>query len=482
MAQPIAHREGHDKHPMVVALDQVTSTTLPSQRVVPEAPGEHSGGGHSDPVTPILIDLVAMLLAARIGGHLAELVNQPPVLGELIAGVAIGAVALAFPEDSALGQLVAIARQDGSHIDILARLGVVLLLFEVGLEATVDDMLRVGVPALLVAIVGVVTPMLAGIGFGMLFIKELPEGANPFHVYLFLGATLSATSVGITARVFNDLKRITMREARIVLGAAVIDDVLGLIVLAAVSGLIMATHAQDGAHTSVIGLLTWTTFKAVVFLVLAVVVGGKAAPILFTWIAGLRGKRLVLTAAITFCFFLSWMAAEVGLAPIVGAFAAGLIITDRNLRPFRLDGEFSRPSTALHHKVGALAAFLVPVFFVQMGIRVDLTTFLDLQVLLIAGLLTVAAIVGKLVCGAVVRGNLWQRATVGVGMIPRGEVGLIFAQAGLSLGVVTHGTFSSILIMVVLTTFVTPLILKICLSHVPPSAEELQAVEPANNH
>lgn len=431
---------------------------------------DHAAGGHTDPVAAVLLEIVIVLVAARLGGHVAEVIKQPPVLGELVAGVAIGSLALFLPENLLPGELIQHARTSGSHIDILARIGVILLLFEVGLESTVEDMMKVGVPALIVAVVGVVCPMALGYVFGEMFLHDVPEGISHVHMHLFMGAALCATSVGITARVLTDLNRVHLKESRIVLGAAVIDDVLGLIVLAAVSGVI--TAARSGAEGSIAATLAITTAKAVAFLAVAVIVGGKLVPLLFGAIARLRGSRLILTAALGFCFVISWLANAVGLATIVGAFAAGLIITDKHLTPFRNSTIFPNGHKALHEKVGALATFLVPVFFVQMGIQVDLTTFADPTVLTTALLLTGAAIAGKLVCALAAKGNIWQRLAVGVGMIPRGEVGLIFANIGLGLGVVTPGVFSAIVIMVVLTTFVTPPILKICLSKIPRGSEE----------
>jgi Kef-type K+ transport system membrane component KefB len=280
--------------------------------------------------------------------------------------------------------------------------------------------------------------------------------ASPY-LHLFLGATLTATSVGITARILKDLGRSDSREAKIILGAAVIDDVLGLIVLAVVTGLITAAAAGSSLSLSVIGV---TVAKALGFIAVVLALGARLAPGWFRMAAKLRTPHTLLPASLAVCFLLAWLAGEMGLAPIVGAFAAGLILEEGHYRDLE-----AREGRDLKEQLESVAAFLIPVFFVLMGMRVDLRVFADPAVLGLATVLTVAAIVGKQACalGVVDRGV--DRLSVGLGMIPRGEVGLIFAGIGLDLwvdgkAVVDGATYGAVLVMVVVTTLITPLALR----------------------
>ncbi len=400
---------------------------------------------HSDPVTPVVIALAVILAAAKLGGHLAAQIGQPAVLGELVAGVALGSFNL-----SGISWFGTIARDP--TVDILARLGVVILLFEVGLESTVRDMVKVGLPSLLVAVLGVAVPFALGWGVGALLLPE-----RSAYVHAFLGATLTATSVGITARVLQDLGRSKTAEARVILGAAVIDDVLGLVILAVVGGVIAA--ADRGATMSV-GEVVLVLAKAVIFLFGALALGVYLSPRLFRIASRLKGRGVLLATALIFCFGLAYLAAHVGLAPIVGAYAAGLILDDAHFRDFANRGE-----QQLERLVHPISSFLVPVFFVLMGMRVDLTAFANRQVLGLAALLTVAAIVGKQACALGALDRALDRLSIGMGMTPRGEVGLIFANIGLSLSVagqpiVDDGIFSAIVMMVIVTTMSTPPALK----------------------
>jgi Kef-type K+ transport system membrane component KefB len=395
----------------------------------------HAGFGTS------LLALAVILFAAKVGGDLAVRLKQPSVLGELGAGVFLGNLdLLGFGGASALGS--------EPFIEGLAELGVVLLLFEVGLESTVAQMARVGASAALVAVLGVVAPMVLGMGVSAWL---LPEAS--FYVHLFLGATLCATSVGITARVLKDIGQSDTGEARIILGAAVIDDVLGLVVLAAVSGLIAA--ADQGVDPAV-GPVLWLAGKAVLFLGLAIGLGILLTPFFYRNAARMQGGGVLLVISLAFCFLLAWLASAAGLAPIVGAFAAGLILESAHYRPF-----VERGDEELEHLVHPIVAFLAPVFFVSMGMRVDLATFADPSVLGLAGCLTLAAIVGKQLCSLGVLDRTVRRLPVGIGMIPRGEVGLIFANIGLGLHIggepiVPPAVFTAVVIMVMVTTLVTP--------------------------
>ena len=402
-----------------------------------------AGGG--DVVARVVLALAVILTAAKLGGHLAVRIGQPAVLGELVMGVVLGNLALA-----GVAWFEPIAQDE--MIGILAELGVLILLFEVGLEATVRDMLRVGLPALLVAVLGVVTPFALGWGVGALLLPE----ASPY-VHAFLGATLCATSVGITARVLQDIGRSQSAEARVILGAAVIDDVLGLIILAVVGGIIVAADRGGSISFGQIGIIIG---KASIFLVGALGLGIVVSRWVFRLAARLRGAGVLLVTALVFCFVLSYLAWLMGLAPIVGAYAAGLILEDVHYRDFAHREE--RTLEELMHPVGSL---LIPVFFVLMGMRVDLTAFGRPEILGFAGLLTAAAVLGKQACslGAITPGL--DRLSIGIGMIPRGEVGLIFASIGMGLSiggepVVSDAIYSAVVIMVIITTMATPPALK----------------------
>ena len=389
-----------------------------------------------DPVAPVLLALAVILAGAKLGGDVAERVGQPAVLGELVVGIVLGNLDL-------VGVPWFRTVVSDHTIDVLARLGVVLLLFEVGLESTVGDMLKVGGRSLLVAVLGVVTPWALGWWVGALLLPD----ASPY-VHAFLGATLTATSVGITARVLKDLGRAQSPEARIILGAAVIDDVLGLVILAVVAAVITAAdRGSDLSYTAVGVILA----KALLFLLGALVLGVAVSPRLFALAGRLRGSGLLLTTALVFCFVLAYLASAVGLAAIVGAYAAGLVL------------EADKPRLA--ELVRPIGTLLVPVFFVLMGMRVELRSFAHPDVLGLALLLTLAAIAGKQACALGGLGAALDRLSIGIGMIPRGEVGLIFANLGLSLTlhgerIVSPAIFSGLVIMVLLTTLITPPALK----------------------
>jgi Kef-type K+ transport system membrane component KefB len=277
------------------------------------------------------------------------------------------------------------------------------------------------------------------------------------YVHAFLGAALTATSVGITARVLKDLGRARSPEARIILGAAVIDDVLGLVVLAAVGAVIAA---EDSGAAVSYGALALVLGKALVFLFGALSLGVLCTPWLFSFASRLRGIGVLLATALVFCFTLAWLASAIGLAPIVGAYAAGLILEDLHNRDFA-----AKKERKLKDLVRPISSFLAPVFFVLMGMRVDLSTFMRPDIFGLAAVLTLAAVVGKQACALGALGSRLDWLSIGIGMIPRGEVGLIFASIGLTL--VVHGdriidaaTYSAVVIMVLLTTMITPPALK----------------------
>jgi Kef-type K+ transport system membrane component KefB len=393
-------------------------------------------------IASLLVALVVLLTSAKLGGSLAERLGQPPVLGELLAGIVIGALPLAGVN------VLAFVAHDVT-VEALANLGVILLLFEVGLSTRLAELLKVGTSALLVATIGVVVPMVLGFFVG----RWLLPGQH-WYAALFLGATLCATSVGITARVLSDLKRVATPEGQIILGAAVIDDVMGLIVLAAMVGL----AGGGGSGGSTLATAGVVTAKAVGFIVGALLLGRALAPRLFRLASRLRGRGVIFTAALVTCFALAWAADAVGLAPIVGAFAAGLVLEGVPFKELLPDGD------GIEDVLLPVSTVLVPLFFVHMGALVNLRELAGGSVVLAAAL-TIAAIVGKQACALAVVTRGADRLTIGLGMIPRGEVGLIFAGMGLNLKVngapvLGSGEFAAVVAMVLLTTIITPPLLR----------------------
>lgn len=411
-----------------------------------EEGGEESHGG---PVVRVLLGLVLILAAAKLGGELFERIGQPAVLGELVLGMILGNLAL-------FGFTGLEFLQTNQGIEILAQLGVMVLLFEVGLETNVREMMSVGLSSLLVAVLGVIAPFFLGWGVSAWLLPD-----EELLVHVFIGATLCATSVGITARVLTDLGKVQARESKIVLGAAVIDDVLGLVILSVVVGIINA--ANTGRELATLDL-AWIAGKALAFVGGAILIGGWLSPHLFRLASRLRIRGMLLTVALIFLFTLSFLADVFGLATIVGAFAAGLVLDELHYKEL-----VDRGDHGLEELVRPIATFLVPIFFVWIGARVELETFGQTEILGFAALLTVAAVVGKFICAAGVVERGLDRISVAVGMIPRGEVGLIFASIG--AGLVLHGNrvinpsvFGAVVIMVIATTLMTPPLLKVTLA------------------
>ena len=402
-------------------------------------------GVHQDPVAFVALAIAVLLIVAKLGGELAERMGQPAVLGELVAGVVLGNMSL-------LGFHGLERIEADATVNMLASLGVLILLFEVGLESSVGEMLKVGPSSLLVAVLGVAAPFVLGWGVGAWLLPQ----ASPY-LHAFMGATLCATSVGITARVFEDLGRSKSAEARVILGAAVIDDVLGLVILSAVTGVIVAA---DSGRSPSAGTMLLPLGKAIGFLAVALTLGLWLSPKLFTAATWLKGRGVLLALGLALCLILSWASGLIGLAPIVGAFAAGLI-----LEPAHYKMLAERDGRSLADLIRPIGGFLIPIFFVLMGMHTDLKAFGQPGVIGVASALTVAAILGKQACSLGVLGGVADRWTVGIGMIPRGEVGLIFANIGLSLTVageriVDGAEFSAIVVMVIVTTLVTPPALK----------------------
>ena len=363
----------------------------------------------ADPFAGTLALLALVWVAAKLGGELAIRLKLPAVAGELSAGLGLAGLNLAFPDFPQVG------KSPGG--DVLANLGVIVLMFAVGLESTVPQMLKVGVASFRVALIGVAAPMAVGLAGAWLL---LPAG-TPFVVDLFIGACLCATSIGISAQVLREQGASASPEGRVIVGAAVIDDVLGLLVLVTVSGLVTAMGSGGGLPW---GPLAKTLALALVFLLVALTLGRMATPHLFRLASRMRGEQLLLPLGLAFAFLLAWLSNLAGLAPIVGAYAAGLI-----LEPTHIQLLEERESHSLEELLHPLVVVLAPVFFVLMGAKVDVAALMAPATLGFAALLAILGVLGKFVAGY--GGGQGLRASViGWGMVPRGEVGLIFVAVG----------------------------------------------------
>jgi Kef-type K+ transport system membrane component KefB len=377
--------------------------------------------------------LAVMLLAAKFAGELCERLHQPAVLGELLAGVLLGMGFL---------RVVPIAPEDPLTpvFRLLAEIGVVVLLFEIGLATDVKTMLGVGTAATSVAAVGVAVP------FGLGFVYWHSALHSSLTTAIFVGATLTATSVGITARVLTDLRVLHGLEARLILGAAVIDDVIGLVILGIVSALATGTAVTLSGVLRSLGV-------AVAFLFLALWIGVRFAPGIFALVDRMRVRGVLVVAAFAFLLLLCALAARAGSALIIGAFAAGLILSETN------------QLAVIEERIKPVADLFTPVFFLSIGAAVDPRVWNpfvagNAQTLAIGGTLFGIAVLGKLASGWAVPWRRYNRWAVGLGMAPRGEVGLIFAQVGLTAGILSSRLFSALLFVVVATTLVTPPLLK----------------------
>ena len=375
-------------------------------------------------MTEVLRDILIVLVAAKVAAEVAERIGVPPVIGEIVAGILIGP------------SLLGLVGADDQVLRTLGEIGVILLLLEVGMEMNLSELGRVGRASFTVATVGVVAPLLLGTAAMQLL-------GHDFNTSLFMGAALTATSVGITARVFGDLRALATIEARIVLGAAVADDVIGLVVLTVVVRLVTGGSVSLVSVVGIIGV-------AVAFLVISGIVGLRLAPALFAGIERFsRSTGTLIALALAFTLAFAELANAAQLAPIVGAFVAGLALGR------------SRQRERIGRELAPVGHLFIPVFFLQIGIDVDVGKFADTQVLLIAGALLVVAIAGKLLAAAGAFGTPADRWLIGVGMLPRGEVGLIFATIGLQGGVLDDSLYAALLLVVLITTLMTPQLLKV---------------------
>ena len=405
----------------------------------------------------LLLFLSSLLLALMAMRWLCDWLEQPSVLGELVLGVIVGNVGFWFglplfavlmnPESAeTLVETSPVATHVATIFAALAELGAILLLFSAGLETSVAKMKRVGGRAVLVAVIGVVAPFALAYGTCVALHVQMSVAGH-----LFLAATLSATSVGITASVLKDLQAMDRHESEIILGAAVIDDVLGLVLLAIVSRIATSGDVDPW-------LIAQTSGTALLFVFLTLIFGETLAARgakLFQSLDKQNGREFF---ALAFTFGFAWLAQAVELAAIVGGFAAGLVMRD-HVAPLRSASESGRVVPTISTTIAPLERFLSPLFFLFVGMQVDVTFFFDSMTLLLAAIFTLCAVIGKLLSGIVAGGNL-SRLAVGIGMIPRGEVGLVFLGVGRGLGVVNDSLFAALVIVVFATTIVTPPLLK----------------------
>jgi len=407
-------------------------------------PSHAAATGPATEFGPILLGLAILVLGAKLGGILVARWGQPAVLGELLFGIALANLSPLFAGTAGIEFV-----RSNTSLRFLAEIGVLLLLFDVGLEVDLRAFAQVGPSAILVALIGVIVPFLLGWGTALWLLPD-----TPIIVHIFIGATLTATSVGISVRVLKDLGVTTTPEAQTILGAAILDDVLGLIILAVVVGSI--TGASDpGSAVSVSGVAA-IVLKAVGFFA-ATLLAGHLFSHKIVSLADKAGPGMLVVIGIGLCFALSYMAELIGLASILGAFAAGVL-----LDPYGAGIRTRAEEASLRELLVPLSELLVPLFFVLMGLQVDLSTLADRSALALGAALIVTAIIGKLVCGLGVIGGGIRRLAVGIGMIPRGEVGLIFAAIGTRLMVqgepiLNQNVYSSVVLMALITTLITPL-------------------------
>lgn len=447
-----------------------------------------SGGGeHTDPVASVILGVTTLFFFAIIGRYIARRFNQPGVLGELLMGVLVGNLCYlcgsqlviilregasifdvvkellnGTPLSQAVNSVIpnpyyaqqfasALSGPHGTEflkiayiVDVFSRYGVIFLLFMVGLESSVEELKHTGRESVLVAIIGVVAPMLLGFAVAYFLMPSASYQAD-----LFIAATLSATSIGITARVLSEMNKLRTREARTILGAAMLDDILGLIILAVVSSVVI-NGAVDGLMVGRIIIYSLLFFAGTLFIGPLLL---HQAVHFFRFLEPWESKLFI---SFLFVMSLAWLASFIQLATIIGAFAAGVILHDGY---FKSGTRNSKEIRSIQHLVSPLESILAPMFFMVIGLQVKLETFYNWHVLTLASGLVLAAILGKLVSGLGAN-RKDDRLLIGIGMLPRGEVGLVFASIGRTLGVISDDLFSAIVLMVMITTFIAPPLLK----------------------
>jgi Kef-type K+ transport system membrane component KefB len=448
-AQPL-YKRALKKHENELGQEQTYPPVAPAEQTskypVEKMPRDiHK---HTDPIAPILLGIVIIVAAAKIGGGIFEKVGQPAILGELVLGIIIGNLAY-FTGWEFFAPL-----RNHAFVDLLARFGVIILLFEIGLETDIRDMVKVGLSSFMVALGGIITSFILGYFISLYFFPDMG-----FSVHLFVGSTLCATGVGIVARVLKDMGKLQTAEAKIILGSAVLADIIVLFMLAIVTDIVImgSINPFHIARTSIFSVL---------FLAGAIFMGLKLAPLLGYYTTQMKVEGWKLAMAIVFCLLLAYIANLIGLATIVGAFAAGLILKEARFKDLK-GGEHGmqeilRPATFV----------FVPVFFLLIGMQIKLEIFYDMHVLIVSLAITLAAILGKPVCGLCALEKGLNRIFIGVAMIPRGEVTLIFAGIGKSIGVISDDIFSALIVMVIITTLITPPALRLAMSRMPSTQKD----------
>ena len=408
----------------------------------------------------VLLSLVIVYFASKLGGEICARIDLPPVLGELVGGVLVGVSAfnlLVFPEAgsvasdslviSFLQQTAGLTPEATNHvfasqsevISLLSELGVIILLFEIGLESDLKELIRVGPQAAVVAVVGVVAPFVLGTA-GLVYLFGVPPIPS-----VFAGAALTATSIGITAKVLAEIGQLSTEEGQIIIGAAVLDDILGIVVLAVVASLVKTGEI-------VISNVLILVVSAGAFLIGSIVIGRL---IIVGLMNEMKTRGEVLLTSLVFALILAYIADVIQLEAILGAFAAGLILAETDKRK------------ELEEQIVPVADVLVPIFFVCVGAKTDVSVLnpavpSNREGLAIASFLIVVAMIGKVITGyTLVNNKEVNKLAIGVGMIPRGEVGLVFAGVGAASGALSESTTAAIIVMVIVTTFVAPPLLRI---------------------
>lgn len=382
----------------------------------------------------LLLTLVAVIVATKALGAIAQKIGQPAVLGELIAGVLLG------------GSVIGVLDPADPVMHALSELGVLILLFQIGLHTDLRSLAKVGATALFAGGVGVVLPFVGGLAVARVMGVEMLTA-------IVIGAALTATSIGISARVLSDLGQLKTPEGQVVIGAAVFDDVVGLIILSIVASLVAGADLTVGGVGAIAGV-------AIGFVVIALALGSVAIPPLFRLIERVRVSGTLSAAAMGFALMLALLATQAGSAMIIGAFAAGLILHPTPQRHY------------IEESVTQLGFFFVPMFFASVGASIDLGALMTREALVIGGLLVLVGVAGKVIAGFAPWWFKGNKLLVGVALVPRGEVGLIFAKLGLAAGVLTNERFGALMLMVVVTTFVTPPLLSLIAARATPNEDD----------
>jgi Kef-type K+ transport system membrane component KefB len=417
-------------------VTRAKSFLLPFIVVLLISPSAWAGG--SKEFSHLAFMLLVIFAVAKTFGVLCEKVGIPSLVGELLAGIAIGNASL-IGFDSSLGQQF----RDFEFIKYAAELGVVFLLFLVGLESSLSHLMKSGVDSLTTAAIGVVIPTVSGAW--LIIALGIGSGIEAW----FVGATFAATSVGITAKMLSQYNKLASPSSQVILGAAIIDDILGLMLLAALLGVVATGEVS-------VTSLGFIVIKTLAFFGIAYFIGHYIMPQVFRLYPAIDQPGMVTAVAIMIALAFAEFANLTGLAPIIGAFTAGILLDEVQLK--HTQGRLNRES--FEEAMKPVTEMLLPIFFVSIGLQVDISGFTSLNALGLVALLTVVAFAGKAICGLLARGQGIDRLGVGLGMVPRGEVGLIFAAYGLQTGVLSGSLYSILILVVLLTTIIGPLVLK----------------------